>query len=248
MLAISSRENDTYKKLQSLTTSKGLKKEGLFLLSGENLIREFLKRPNLKIHYELITAKLKPLMKSPAVDVQTVQLSTALFDEIDSVGTGFNILVLEQPPIANLKSETLAGYKPQGMELVVPMGDPGNLGALIRSAEAFGATRAILTSEAAHPFLPKAVKASAGSVLRLPMARGPALHQFPDTCIALDMGGTDIDGFAWPKNAMLAVGEEGKGLGKASFKKRVQIPTAGVESLNAVVAASLALALWKRAL
>jgi TrmH family RNA methyltransferase len=133
------------------------------------------------------------------------------------------------------------------MELVVPIGDPGNLGALIRSAEAFGVTRAVLTSEAAHPFLPKAVKASAGSVLRLPMARGPALHQFPDTCIALDMGGTDIDKFIWPKNAMLAVGEEGKGLGKAHFKKRVHIATAGVESLNAVVAASIALALWKRA-
>ena len=64
MLKIDSAQNETFKKLFSLTTSKGLKKEGLFLLSGENLIREFLRRPNLKIHYELITAKMKPLITS----------------------------------------------------------------------------------------------------------------------------------------------------------------------------------------
>jgi TrmH family RNA methyltransferase len=246
MLTIDSVQNGTFKKLFSLTTSKGLKREGLFLLSGENLVREFLQKPHLKIHHELVAAGLKPLIPSPTTGSKTVRLAAALFNEIDAVGAGFNILVLEQPPVAALKAETLVTYKPQGMELVAPVGDPGNLGALIRSAEAFGATRAILTAEAAHPFLPKAVKASAGSVLRLPLARGPALHQFPDTCVALDMGGTTIDDFIWPENLLLAVGEEGKGLGKARFKKRVCIPTSGVESLNAVVAASVALALWRR--
>jgi TrmH family RNA methyltransferase len=247
MLTIESAQNDTFKKLQSLTTSKGLKKEGLFLLSGENLIREFLNEPKLKIHYELITAKMKPLLSAASDGTKTVQLAPDLFAALDSVGTGFNVLVLEQPTIAALDSAAIHTYAPQGIELVIPTGDPGNLGALIRSAEAFGVRRAILTEEAAHPFLPKSVKASAGSVLRLPVSRGPALREFPENCIALDMCGVVIDDFVWPQNGLLVVGEEGNGLGEAKFKQCIRIPTEGVESLNAVVAASIALALRQRA-
>lgn len=239
MTVIASAQNQTFKTIHNLTTSKGLKKEGLFLLSGESLIREFLKSPHLKIRYEVLTAKQKPLAQADKT-VETFQFSQNLFDEIDVVGTGFNILVLERPTIT--KIENIKNHKPQGIELVAPMGDPGNLGALIRSAEAFGVSRVILTEEAAHPFLPKSVKASAGSVLRMPMLRGPALQQFPDTCLALAMDGMLINDFIWPKNAMLVVGEEGKGLGDAKFKQRLRIPTQGVESLNAVVAASIALA------
>ena len=246
MLTIDSAQNATFKKLLSLTTAKGLKKEGMFLLSGESLVREFLKSPNLKIHYEIVTAKQKSLVKPSDTGAKIIQLPALLFDQINVVGTGFNILVLQQPSIEKLEAAELKNYKPNGMELVAPIGDPGNLGALVRSAEAFGVTRVLLTEEAAHPFLPKAVKSSAGSVLRMPMARGPALDKFPASCIALDMGGTPIDSFEWPKNAMLVVGEEGKGLGDAKFKQTISIPTRGVESLNAVVAASVALALQQR--
>lgn len=242
MIAIDSPQNATFKKLLSLTTAKGLKKEGLFLLSGENLVREFLQRPQVKAHYELATTKMKPV----GGGLPVLQLASALFDALDVVGTRFNILVLEQPPVAQLNAEDVRKTTPQGLELVVPMGDPGNLGAVIRSAEAFGVARVLLAEEAAHPFLPKAVKASAGSVLRMPLARGPALDEFPEDCVALDAGGTVIDEFAWPRDMRLVVGEEGRGLGGAKFKRRISIPTEGVESLNAVVAASVALALRRQ--
>ncbi len=172
---LESAQNDTFKKLLSLTSAKGLKEEGLFLLSGEKLIREFLETPNLEVVYEVMGLKHKPI-----TSFKPVQLSTELFDQIDVVGTHFNILVLKQPEIPVLD---IATHKPDGIELVVPIGDPGNLGALIRSAEAFGMPRVILTREAAHPFLPKSVKASAGSVLRVTLARGPALAEFPDPAL-----------------------------------------------------------------
>jgi len=237
MLKIESAKNATYRKLLSLTTAKGLKKERLFLLSGEKLLREFLRKPHLEIAYEILSPRLKPLAEGK--ELQTVQMPQALFDQIDVLGTHFNILVLEQPRIEKL--ENIGAYKPHGLEVVMPVGDPGNLGALLRSCEAFGVKRVILTQEAAHPFLPKAVKASAGSVLRMALSRGPGLKDFPDDCIALDMDGEPIGAFSWPKNALLAVGEEGTGLGR-KFKRRISIPTEGVESLNAVVAASIALA------
>lgn len=237
MHKIESPQNEKFKTLLSLTTAKGLKKAGLFLLSGERLVREFLARPFLTIEYEIVTAKHAPLSAAPPLC-----LATALFDALDVLGTGFNILALAPPPIATLSRDELASYQPQGIELVAPIGDPGNLGALIRSAEAFGIRRVILSQEAAHPFLPKAVKASAGSVLRVPLAAGPPLRDFAARTIALDMQGTPLRDFTWPKSGFLAVGEEGAGLGDHAFMQRVSIPTEGVESLNAVVAASIAMA------
>lgn len=232
MLTIDSAQNASFKKYLSLTGAKGLKKEGLFLLSGEKLVREFLKKPNLSIVSELVTAKLKPLTKNAA------QLSTALFNEIDVLGTHFNILVLKQPEIDVIE---ISQHKPRGIEVVLPVGDPGNLGALLRSCEAFGVERVILTQEAAHPFLPKSVKASAGSALRIGLLQGPALKDIPAQSMALDMQGTSLYSFRWPKDGLLVVGEEGAGLSQ-HFKQRISIPTKNVESLNAVVAASIALA------
>ena len=236
MLKIASAQNSAFKRLLSLTASKGLKKEGLFLLSGEKLVREFLARPNLAVVHEL----LGPGMKRVAGGEKAIEFSAALFAQLDVLGTGFNILVLEQPRVPVLKAADLPGYAPEGIEIVLPAGDPGNLGALLRSCEAFSVPRAILTQEAAHPFLPKAVKASAGSALRLPLAYGPALREFPATCIALDAGGEPVEGFDWPARGLLVVGEEGPGL-SPKFRRRIAIPTQGVESLNVVVAASIAL-------
>lgn len=243
MQKIESPQNDTFKTLLSLTTSKGLKAEGLFLLSGEKLIGEFLRRPHLGIAYELTTPAMTPFVDPvQAPGMKSVQFSSELFAQLDVVGTHSNILVLEQPPIEILEAGSINNYAAQGLEVVIPVGDPGNLGALIRSCEAFSVPRVILTSEAAHPFLPKTVKASAGSVLRMPMTFGPPLSQFPDACIALDMDGTPLADFIWPMNGLLVVGEEGVGIDAQQFSQRVRIPTQGVESLNAVVAASIALA------
>jgi TrmH family RNA methyltransferase len=234
---IESVHNDTFKKLLSLTSSKGLKEEGLFLLCGEKLIHEFLKQPHLKIVYEIPAPGHAPLAPS----APQMQFAAPLFAQIDVLGTHFNILVLEQPAIPALTATDIKSYQPRGIELVAPIGDPGNLGALIRSCEAFAVPRVILSQEAAHPFLPKTVKASAGSVLRVPLVRGPTLADFPDSCIALDPRGALIDDFTWPLQGLLLVGEEGPGFKADKFKTRLRIPTTGVESLNVVVAASIAL-------
>jgi TrmH family RNA methyltransferase len=170
-------------------------------------------------------------------------LSPTLFAQIDVLGTHFNILVVAQPDILTLSATDIIDYAPKGIELIVPIGDPGNLGALIRSCEAFGVPRVILSREAAHPFLPKSVKASAGSVMRVPLARGPALAEYPSNCIALDTQGMSIDEFVWPTQGLLVVGEEGSGFASSGLvpQTRIRIPTHGVESLNAVVATSIAL-------
>ena len=116
----------------------------------------------------------------------------------------------------------------------------------MRSALAFSASKVILTQEAAHPFLPKAVKASAGAVLTLPIYRQrrnlDELTSEAEELFALDMQGTPAHKMEWPKNLRLLLGEEGGGLPEGTRRlQKISIPTGPIESLNATVAASIAL-------
>lgn len=236
MLQISSRTNSVYRKYLSLLESKGLKKEELFILSGKALVTEFLKDPHLKIEAEVITEGLKPLCKT----CPQVQMASTLFDELDVLGTHSNLLVLQQPtmPVWDF-SKT-----PQGLHLLLPLGDPSNLGAVARSAEAFGVQNLIFLKEAAHPFLPKSMKASAGSLTRLKLWKGPAIKELVtvSSLHALDLQGETLSQVKWPDSGYLLVGEEGAGVPSLNGLRRISIPMrSSVESLNATVATSIAL-------
>jgi TrmH family RNA methyltransferase len=250
---ISSPSNELFKKWKQLDAAKGIRKSGEFFLMGEKLIREFLKNyetpalSRFKIKAELISEDLKPITPGfPAVSkfrkVSVFKLAKGLFNEVDFVGTHFNLLLIELPEIPTFDPLS----KPQGLELICPLGDPGNCGAIIRSAMAFGASRVILTEEAAFPFAPKVIKASAGAVLQLPLVRAGAVRTFAEKDVyALDMEGSDIANFRWPQDLRLMVGEEGPGLREIKGLMKLKINTGAVESLNATVAASIALYSYK---
>lgn len=145
--------------------------------------------------------------------------------------------------------------------LVVMAGvqDPGNVGTIVRSAEAFGATGAIITRGSADPWSPKAVRASAGSALRLPVLRGMAV---PVVLAQLRMAEVRIVAASSPVTAeasdeslaatadlrdavAIFIGNEGAGLPpevEHAADARIAIPIAeSVESLNAGIAASIVL-------
>lgn len=246
MKQLSSSSNPLFLRWKSLLTGKGLREEGLFLLSGEKLVREFLRETpqgfsgnpssvaSLEIDTELVPPGGRPWSRA-----QAVELAAPLFKALDPVGTGANILVVRAPEIP-LMDPTRPAH---GLEVVVPVGDPLNLGAIARSAVAFGASRLILTEESAHPLLPKAIKASAGALLKIPLARtGAPLRDFSAAgrSVALDLDGVPLPEFKWPKDVRLIVGEEGPGLGELRGVERLSIPTGSVESLNAAVAAGIA--------
>jgi RNA methyltransferase, TrmH family len=137
--------------------------------------------------------------------------------------------------------------------------DPGNVGTTVRSAEAFGATGVVATRGSADPWSPKALRASAGSALRLPVLRAMAI---PILIVQLKVAGINLyaaaaaptatgDGLGISGQADLTgpvavfIGNEGGGLSAEvthSVDGTISIPTSGrVESLNAGIAASILL-------
>ncbi len=126
---------------------------------------------------------------------------------------------------------------------------PGNVGAVLRTAAAFGVTAAVLLKEAAHPFHPKAVRASAGAVFRLRLRLGPSIHDLPTTLplIALSQDGRPLDKVLFPDSFGLLAGLEGLGVPEKWRKKAAAISMApGTESLNAATAMAVALYEWRR--
>ena len=129
--------------------------------------------------------------------------------------------------------------------------DPGNVGALLRSAEAGGVTGAFVTGTSANPFSWKALRGSMGSALRLPVVTGVPPDRIMTemrqaemrTVASVARGGSDPDVVSWKGRVGLWVGGEGPGLPDDLVEEcdqRVTIPMAPqVESLNAAVAGAL---------
>jgi 23S rRNA (uridine2479-2'-O)-methyltransferase len=130
---------------------------------------------------------------------------------------------------------------------------PGNIGALIRSADAFGARALIVTGHAADPYDPKSVRATTGSLFALPVIREPSpqgvLTWARDNGIAIvgtdETGTTDIADYDLTRPSLLAIGNETTGLSAAwreACDAMVRIPITGsASSLNAANAGSVVL-------
>jgi TrmH family RNA methyltransferase len=135
--------------------------------------------------------------------------------------------------------------------------DPGNVGAVMRVAAAFDAAGVLAGAGSADPLGLKALRASAGLALDVPFARvdpadaATALRALGRPVWALDRGGDDLFGVgAAPRDVVLVVGGEGAGVGPEALgvaARRVGIPLRpGVDSLNAAVAAGIAVAVLRR--
>jgi TrmH family RNA methyltransferase len=136
--------------------------------------------------------------------------------------------------------------------------DPANVGAILRSGEAFGVAGAVLTPGCAWPFSPRALRASAGSAFRLPVVArvttGEALAWARRNGIALAgaaaHGGTAPEVLCDVRPLALVIGSEGHGISAeigGSLEHRVTLPLAGrVDSLNAAVAAGVLLHILTR--
>lgn len=233
-----------------MLSSAGIKKEGLCLVSGEKIIKELLS--SSAIDCLLLNSKASDPneITSKKQKLTSFYLANDLFNEINESNSPGPIAVVKRPSINQWGPER----RSNGLEIILALQDPNNLGAALRVAEAFSVSKVILLKECCEPFLPKANRSASGSNFRIPIQQGPSLKDFNQTIIdrpdsspliALDVDGEDISQFQWPKNCRLFLGVEGPGI-PAEFKKnknikKIKIKIAeSVDSLNAVSALSIA--------
>jgi TrmH family RNA methyltransferase len=171
-----------------------------------------------------------------------------LFDAIAGTETPQGVIALVRPP-----SWTLDDLFPRQALVAVLDGvqDPGNAGAIARAAEAFGATGVLFLEGTVSPFNPKTLRASAGSLFRLPYAwgveRDSARQELRERKLQVVAASPDFGEAPgrvdWTVPTVLVIGSEGRGVSLTMQQdaKAVRIPTREVESLNASIAAAVLL-------
>jgi 16S rRNA (guanine527-N7)-methyltransferase len=243
---IESDKNALFKEMKKLLSGRGIKKFGRALLAGAKPIAETLKNFPTQCDAWISSGDQEPPPADAPDQLSWIQLAPRLFETLDVFGTHAPLLVLRVPPIDAWQPSDGFG---NGCSLLVPFQDPENVGAVIRSAAAFDARQVILLAESAHPFHPRSLRASGGTAMSVRLRQGPSLKQLPADLpiIALSVEGADIRNTVFPLSFGLLIGLEGPGLPAIWRRTACRIPIrAAVESLNAAVAAAVALYEWSR--
>ena len=170
-----------------------------------------------------------------------------LFDSLSGTETSQGVIALVEPRKATFE-DVFAGSGP--VIVLDGVQDPGNAGTIARAAEAFGGAGLLFAKGSVHPFHPKTLRASAGSLFRLPLATGVSGEQvitlakrFGRALYATVTGAATAADDADLSRCVLVIGSEGQGVSELlkTRAERVTIPTSGVESLNAAVSAAILL-------
>ncbi|MCU0600076.1 MAG: 16S rRNA (guanine(527)-N(7))-methyltransferase RsmG [Desulfobacterales bacterium] len=242
---IESEQNKIFKDLKKLLTGRGIKKYQMALISGSKQVMEILRDFPERCEAWITANNQPPPSESPAY-LKWYQLASPLFKIIDAAGTEAPILLVKTPLVPKWSPED---GLPEGTSMLIPFQDPENVGAVIRTAVAFGVKNIILLAESAHPYHPKSIRASGGAVLRASISEGPALKDIPKNLpiIALSPEGTNISGCEFPNTFAFLPGIEGSGLPDHLRARAYSIPIhKEVESLNAATAAAIALYIWSQ--
>lgn len=182
--------------------------------------------------------------------VHVVVLADPLFQKLAGTESSQGVIALVRLPTWNIEQLS------RGQSLVVALDgiqDPGNAGAISRAAEAFGATGVMFLKGTVSPFNPKTLRASAGSLFRIPfvhaldaaLARAAMKQGKLDVYAGVPAGGAkrSLEDVDLTRKCALIIGSEGRGVSDQWRAEALDlsIPTVGVESLNAAIAAGVML-------
>ena len=244
---ITSRDNPIFKRLKKLAEFARARRDAqMTLLDGDHLLTAYLDaggQPHTLVRAASFNVGRFEQWAGRCPDAKAITLPDALFDELAPVLTPTGLLAE-----AAWLSPTVSDATPL-VVVLEDIQDPGNLGAMLRTAAAAGATQAVISKGCHDPWSPKALRGGQGAQFVLPIERGVDVPswcgQFKGQCLALALG---------EKNSLFScdligplaiiVGNEGAGLSEevcAAATATVQIPMPGkMESLNASVALPIA--------
>jgi TrmH family RNA methyltransferase len=246
---IESRQNPRVKELRAALARSGRTPAGLLALEGEHLLHEAL-RSGLRLNTVFFREGTQPEFELP-VDIEVLELPPDVFASVVATEQPKGVAALVQPP-AFQPASLLRGAAAPLILVLAGLQDPGNVGTLLRSADAFGATGVLLLPGTASPWNPKALRASAGSAFRVPSFSWSEAEAFAwlrqhrvASVAAVARDGTPVADAPLAYATALFIGNEGGGLSPqiiTAATHRVTIPMPGpVESLNAAIAGSLLL-------
>ena len=248
---LTSLQNPLVKQLRKLHSSKERREQQLFLLEGTHLLEEA-----CAVDYPLVTVCCTPEWHSRHEQLWQQACQRAERVEVVSPEVLKAIATTVQPD--GVVATAKRGYSHQvpftGLGLALEtVQDPGNLGTIIRTAAAAGASGLWLSADSVELDNPKVLRASAGQWFRLPMAVSPDLKttvlecqqagmQVVATLPSVSLTYWEVN---WQRPTLILLGNEGSGLSAelaARSDLQVKIPLSpGVESLNVAIAAALML-------
>jgi TrmH family RNA methyltransferase len=234
-----SDKNPLVKQIRRAVSRGSLTEDGYAVAEGAHLLEEALAA---KCEIGVVIVAESARVHYPDARV----VSDKTFRELASTETPQGVIALVRPPVSTLDQMT----RGDDALVVVLDGvqDPGNAGAIVRAAEAFGASGAVFLKGTVNPYNPKCVRGSAGSVFRVPLIASVETDEI--------LRRTEIAWYAaMPRAQKLAsdadlaspcgiiIGSEGRGVSLilAGRATGLRILTSGVESLNAAVAAGILL-------
>jgi TrmH family RNA methyltransferase len=250
---ISSRQNSLVKDLRRAFSRAEPTDDGHCAIEGIRLLEDAIRsgmRFKAVFFRESSQSVADRLMPQLASQVETAVLPDDVFESAVATETPQGVAALVKVKTYTLE-DALRADEPVVLA-AAGIQDPGNLGTMLRSAEAFAASGALLGEGTVSQFNPKAIRASAGSVFRLPVVRvelAGALEQMKTRGLRL-VGTSSHKGTPAPTADLsgplaLVIGSEGAGLPReiaARLDETVAVPhSPRVESLNAAIAASILL-------
>ena len=241
-MVITSKNNPLVKETASLKEKKGRKQLGAFLVEGWKMAAECI---SAGLTVEKIFVREGCDLPLGADPQTVVFVSEDVLHFLSDEKTPQGVVCRVKIPVHGLCA-------PEGNGLFLDgVADPGNMGAIIRTANAAGYREIYLTKECTDPYSPKSVRASMSGVFftKLYIAEREEILQAFQTggveLVVADMGGENVFSFVPPKQFALAIGNEANGISeqtKSSAKHTVRIPMqATQESLNAAVAAGISM-------
>ena len=256
---ITSRQNEIYRFLKALTEPHTRKKHKAFLLEGATFVAEALEDEAWAVLMVALTPEFSETERGQRIiseaqrkRVQVVLMAPALFEEISGTETPQGVIAAVRQPQAErlerLKIPTVAtALVLEGLQ------DPSNVGAVVRVADAVGALAVLYTKGTADPYALKAVRASAGSLLHVPVVPVNSVSEAVNWLKANEFqivgtvpeGGENVFEAEFGDRVAVLIGNEARGLSeeaKRSVNLSVTIPMVGkAESLNVAVAAGIVL-------
>ena len=240
-MIIESRANERVKEARRLLLRKERKETGLHLIEGDKLVREA-----VASGATIVTCFIEEgFAFTPPEGAVIHAVTRAVLESLCESQTPQGVVAVVETP-ALTPPETYPG----GLVLVLDgVQDPGNVGAILRSADAFGATGLLLSPACADAYAPKTLRAAMGSTYHLPVWQGELLPELAKmrqqgfTAVCGDLRGNETLP-ALSANVALVIGSEGSGVSEtvAEQCERFRLTMRGrAESLNASVAAGVLL-------